>query len=191
MVALWVALYPLLCLLAQRWGCSGFAPGPPPLEVRAELVLLMASCVHARSHLTLCDPSNYSLSVSSDLGISQAGVLEWLPFPPPGIFPTQGSTPDLLCLLHRRRILSLLSHGGSGGKESACDAGDPDSVPGLGRFLGEGNGNPLQCSCQENSMDRGAWWAGVSRGGKESATTERLTLPTRGFSDLQALLPSS
>ena len=38
-VALWVALCPLLSLPAQRWGCSGFAPGPPPLEVWAELVL--------------------------------------------------------------------------------------------------------------------------------------------------------
>ena len=36
---------------------------------------------------------------------------------------------------------------GSDGKESACNAGDPGSIPGLGRFLGEGNGNPLQYSC--------------------------------------------
>ena len=51
---------------------------------------------------------------------------------------------------------------GSDGKESACSAGDPGSVPGLGRSPGEGNGNPLQYSCQENSMDRGAWRATVS-----------------------------
>ena len=48
---------------------------------------------------------------------------------------------------------------GSEGKASACNAGDPGSIPGSGRFLGEGNGNPLQYSCLENSMDRGAWWA--------------------------------
>ena len=47
------------------------------------------------------------------------------------------------------------------GKESACNAGDLGSIPGLGRSLGEGNGNPLQCSCLENPMDRGAWWATV------------------------------
>ena len=47
------------------------------------------------------------------------------------------------------------------GKESACNAGDPGSTPGLGRSPGEGNGNPLQYSCLENSMDRGAWWATV------------------------------
>ena len=40
-------------------------------------------------------------------------------------------------------------------------AGDPGSTPGLGRSLGEGNGNPLQYSCLENPMDRRAWWATV------------------------------
>ena len=45
------------------------------------------------------------------------------------------------------------------GKESACNAGDPGSVPGLGRSPGEGNGNPLQNSCLESSMNRGASWA--------------------------------
>ena len=49
--------------------------------------------------------------------------------------------------------------GGSVGKESACNAGDLGSIPGLGKSPGEGNGNPLQYSCLEISMDRGAWWA--------------------------------
>ena len=44
--------------------------------------------------------------------------------------------------------------GGSDGEESACNAGDPGSVPGLGRGPGEGNGDPLQYSCLENSTDR-------------------------------------
>ena len=47
--------------------------------------------------------------------------------------------------------------GGSDGKASAYNPGDPGSVPGLGRTLGEGNGTPLQYSCLENPMDRGAW----------------------------------
>ena len=47
--------------------------------------------------------------------------------------------------------------GGSDGKASARNAGDPGSIPGLGRSPGEGNGNPLQYSCLENSMDGGAW----------------------------------
>ena len=51
--------------------------------------------------------------------------------------------------------------GGSDSKESACSAGDLGSIPGLGRSPAEGNGNPLQYSCLENSMDRGAWWATV------------------------------
>ena len=44
---------------------------------------------------------------------------------------------------------------------SACNAGDPGSIPGLGRSPGEGNGNPVQYSCLENPMDAGAWWATV------------------------------
>ena len=51
--------------------------------------------------------------------------------------------------------------GGSDRTASAYNAGDPDLIPGLGRFSGEGNGNPLQSSCLENPMDGGGWWAAV------------------------------
>ena len=51
--------------------------------------------------------------------------------------------------------------GSSEGKESACNAGDLGLIPGSGRSPGGGNGNPLQYSCLENSMDRGAWQATV------------------------------
>ena len=47
--------------------------------------------------------------------------------------------------------------GASDGKASACNVGDPGSIPGLGRYPGEVNGNPLQYSCLENPMDRKAW----------------------------------
>ena len=47
------------------------------------------------------------------------------------------------------------------GEESACNAGDVGSIPGWGRSCGGGNGNPLQCSCLENPMDRGAGRATV------------------------------
>ena len=50
---------------------------------------------------------------------------------------------------------------GSDSKQSACNAGDPGSISGLGRSPGEGNDNPLQYSCLENPMDIGAWWATV------------------------------
>ena len=64
--------------------------------------------------------------------------------------------------------------GGSAGKVSAYNAGDAGSIPGSGRHPGEGNGNPLQCSCLGNPMDRGAWWATVHGAAKESNMTERL-----------------
>ena len=51
--------------------------------------------------------------------------------------------------------------GCSEGKEFGCSAGDPGSIPGWGRSPGERNGYPLQYSCLENSMDRGAWRATV------------------------------
>ena len=57
--------------------------------------------------------------------------------------------------------LSMGFPGGSDGKESACNAGDLGSIPGLGRSPGEGKGNPPQYSCLENSMDRGSWQATV------------------------------
>ena len=56
-------------------------------------------------------------------------------------------------------LLILSFPGGSSGKESACNVGVLVLKPGLGRSPGEGNGNPLQDSCLENLMDRGAWWA--------------------------------
>ena len=54
----------------------------------------------------------------------------------------------------------------------AGDAGEAGSIPGLGRSLGGGHGNPLQDSCLENPMDRGTWWATVHGGHKDSDTTE-------------------
>ena len=57
-------------------------------------------------------------------------------------------------------ILTLFP-GGSDGKASDRNAGDPGSIPGLGRSPEEGNGNALQYSCLENSMDGRTWWATV------------------------------
>ena len=59
------------------------------------------------------------------------------------------------------------------GKESACNAGDTGSIPGLGKSSGEGNGYPLQYSCLENPVDRGAWQVAVHRV-SELDTTEQL-----------------
>ena len=65
------------------------------------------------------------------------------------------------------RLGMTLSPGGSDSKESACNAGDPGSIPGSGRFPGEGNSNPLQDTCVENSTERGAWRAIVYGVAKE------------------------
>ena len=64
--------------------------------------------------------------------------------------------------------------GGSEGKESTCNAGDPGSIPGAGRAPVEGNGYPLQYSCLGNLMDSGAWQATV-HGVAESEITEQLS----------------
>ena len=67
-------------------------------------------------------------------------------------------------------------HGGSDGKESACNAWDLGLIPRSRRFPGEGNGYPLQYSCLENSTDRGVWQTTVHCGLKEWDMTEWLTL---------------
>ena len=59
---------------------------------------------------------------------------------------------NIVCISH-----CLGFPGGSEVKVSACNAGDLGLIPGLGRFLGEGNGNPHQYSCLENPIDGGAW----------------------------------
>ena len=74
-------------------------------------------------------------------------------------------------LLHLRLFSGFPD--GSDSKESACNAGDPGSIPQSGRSPGEGNGNPLQYSCLENATDRGVWWLqamGLQRVGHDWAT---------------------
>ena len=77
--------------------------------------------------------------------------------------PVLGASPMVqvlrICTFNARGV--DLIPGGSDGKESAYNAGDPGSIPGLGRSPQAGNGNPLQYSCLKNPMDRGAWWATV------------------------------
>ena len=70
---------------------------------------------------------------------------------------------------------------------SACNAGDLGLIPGSGRSPGEGNGNPLQCSCLENPMDREAWWAAVHGVTKSWTRLSNFTFtfpfPTNSFID--------
>ena len=69
----------------------------------------------------------------------------------------------MIAAIHCVQNANRLFPGGSDGEEAACDVGDPDLIPGLGRSPGEGNGNPLQCSCLENPLGRDAWRAAVHR----------------------------
>ena len=71
--------------------------------------------------------------------------------------------------------------GGASGKEPACNTGhvrDKGSVPGSRRSPGGGNGNPLQYSCLENPMDKGAWWATVHWVTKSQTQLKRLSTQT-------------
>ena len=110
-----------------------------------------------------------------------------LPFPSPGDLPDAGIEPgspalqaDALPSEPPGKWLSTVPAeyystwvfpGGASGKEPACSAGDPGSIPGPGRSPGEGNVNPLQYSCLGNPMDRGAWQATLHGASKESDTT--------------------
>ena len=82
---------------------------------------------------------------------------------------------------------------GSDSKESACHAGDPGSIPRSGRSPGEGHGSPLQHSCLEKSIDRGAWWAIQSIGSqivRHNWSTNTFTwVPWKGFHMEQVRAP--
>ena len=80
-----------------------------------------------------------------------------------------------MCLPGKPSLEAFL--GGLDGKESACNAGDPGSIPGWDRFPGEGNGNPLQYPCLENPIDKGAWWATVPGVAKSQSQLSTLSLP--------------
>ena len=66
--------------------------------------------------------------------------------------------------------------GGSDGKDSTCNVGDLGSTPGLGRYPGGRHGNPLQDSCLEHPMVRGAWWATVYRVTKSQTRLKQLSM---------------
>ena len=133
--------------------------------------------------LTRCNPMDCSLPGSSVHGIFQTRILEWvvmpssrvsslprdracvsevylhwqvdsLPLVPPG------KSLDILVLRCEYVLLQSFC-GSSDSKESACNAGELGPIPGSGRSPEEGNSLPLQYSCLENPVDRGAWWATV------------------------------
>ena len=116
-------------------------------------------------------------------------------------FPTELSLNFLFCKMKRvNSIMSVVPHycnilrgrylgwclqkiiiNGSDGKTSACNAGDPGSTPGSGKSSGEGNGNPLQYSCLENSMDGEAWWATIHGVAKSRTRLSNFTFTLLGI----------
>ena len=97
-----------------------------------------------QSCLILCDPIYSSTPGSSVHRILQARILEWVAI-------------SFSLEKHLFFFIDIHFPGGSDGKASAYNAGDPGWIPGSGRSPGEGNGNPLQYSCLENPMGGGTW----------------------------------
>ena len=84
----------------------------------------------------------------------------WTPLPPP-THPILLGHPSALSEGFLKHVIGWGFPGGSEGKETTCNQGVPGLIPVLGRCFGDGNGNPLQYSCLESPMDRGAWQATV------------------------------
>ena len=143
---------------------------------------------HSDTSDSFMTPWSVAQQASLSMGIFQARIPEWVAMPSSkgsswprdwtlvsciagGFFTVWATT---------RPFYSRSFPGGSDGKESACNAGDLESIPGSGRCPGEGNGYPFLYSCLENSTDRGTWWATVHGVTKESDTTEWLTVFIQG-----------
>ena len=118
---------------------------------------------HLQASMFCADRPTQSLhpSIPSEGGPSPSG-----PPGPPSSAP-QGQRTGAAC------VQSLSFPSSSDGKESTCNAGDPGSIPGSGRSPGEAIGYPIQYSCLENSMDRGAWWDTV-HGATEKITKTKI-----------------
>ena len=161
----------------KRWKRASGSPG--------KRVVSLSSC-QARKNGAVIIPLISCLTLLEEMSV----VLEWMRMPyggtshisslAPGRQPAHShadsspsTTLDVICNTYSFRSYS--STGGWGSKESACNAGDLGTIPMSGRSPGEGNGNPLQYSCLENPMDRGAWQDTV-HGVAEADTTECLTI---------------
>ena len=112
-------------------------------------------------------------------------ILRFIWYQHPLPYCTPGNRPYFCSLSLTCHMISSISYdmgfrGGSEGKASACDEGDPGLIPGSGRSPGEGNGNPLQYACLENPTDRGVWWATVHGVAKsQTRTSAQVVTSTR------------
>ena len=112
---------------------------------------------------TLCDPRDCSPPCPSIHGILQTRILEWVAISFSRGYSQPKDRMSISCISCHWQADSLLLHklGSLINAESACHTGDPGLIPGLGKSPRDGKGYPLQYSCLENSMERGAWWATV------------------------------
>ena len=119
----------------------------------AFLVAQMVKKVKSLSRVQLFGASwTVAYQAPPSIEFSRQEYWSGLPFPSPGDLPNPGIKPGSPTL----RADTLPSE-----PQPACNSGDLGLIPGLGRSPGEGNSYPLQYSCLENSMERGAWWAPV------------------------------
>ena len=131
-------------LLCHNWAVTCMQVLPPPGSLPLHL------------------PLTHTFHLFSPSAHHSAGLLPCRQRIPPRTLPVWYDN-DVL-VVWRERIVWLVLHGflgGSESEESACNAGDLGSIPGIGKSPAERNDNPLQYSWMENSMDRGAWWATV------------------------------
>ena len=142
-----------------------------------------AAAKSLQSCLTLCNPIDSNPPGSSVPGILQARILEWVAISFSGAWKWKVKVKSLSHVrllatpwtaahqappsmgFSRQEYWSGLPLpsplGGSDDRDSACNAGDPGSIPGWGRSLEERNGYPFRYSCWKNPMNKGAWWATV------------------------------
>ena len=142
----------------------------------------------------------WTLGLSLKLHMSFPSAFHW-PDQTPGLIQLQTSLEDAVSLcIHKKKKIGLSKHvalhasrkcpshlhmGGSEGEESAYNVGNPGSIHGSGRYPGEGNGDPFQYSCPENSKDRGAWWLQSmgSQGVRHDWTTKIFTFHAHNSED--------
>ena len=134
----------------------------------------LPACAHGTAPAPGVPAATHLLYILSSLpssGQASTPALSWFLsfFFPFYLFLFSWSTIGLQCCVSFFRTTTWISFvyaslAGSDSKECTCNAGDLDSIPGSGGSPGEGNGNPLQDSCLENPMDRGAWCSLQSMG---------------------------
>ena len=150
----WQHLLELECGSRQKADC----PRSPGGTIQAPVGLRVFTTHWSQAHtlLLISAPCRVGLQMLREITLEKLGE-QGMPLMKT---PPKFKSPYLPEHLDKFPLSSSFSSG-SDGKESACNAGDLGSVPGLGRFPGEGNGYPLQYSFWENPVDRGAWWAAV------------------------------